>query len=364
MARVTSTDGGVWSHVRPFFGLAVTLSAGWLLFTLGFSAGWLVGPLVAAAAHNLLFARPWVFPLWLRRVGEVLLGVAVASVFTADIAVFVLHHAGPILIPAAGALMAGLVSAWVLHRQAGLDPQTAVYATAVGGAAEMISLAHHDKADDRIVASYHSVRIGIVTTLVSLILAAMHLVSPHAPAAAPLFVWQWSEVGRSVPVWLIGLTGITLARRFRVPGAVLVGAILPIVGLKSLGVPLHSPPPLFRYVAQGIIGAAIGSTFVRATVQQLRRTLKLQLANLGLLLLFSAGWAYVLWVSTGMLPSTAVLSAMPAGASDMAVIALTVGADASVVASIHTVRILTVSITAPLFARLLARGPGSRPARG
>jgi membrane AbrB-like protein len=310
--------------------------------------------MTATAAHNLIFSSPWRLPRGFRKTGEFLLGVTIGSMFTLAVAQFLLHHMLPVFISVGGALLSGLVCGYFLLSRTDLDPVSAFYATSPGGAAEMSSLAEAQGGDVRFVATYHSIRIGLIVLVVPLTMSLLYPTAVHLPVRAPS-QWDAAHLLADGLVFLIGGVGAWLAIRLRFPGGMLVGTILAIGVATVAGANLPVLPREFRYVAQLLIGAGIGCSFDRAAIRRIWALLPIQILNLALLLTMTAFWAFLLWATTPIDWLTSILSTAPASAADMTATAIALGAAAPVVAAIQTLRVIIVSLVMPYAIRHVIR---------
>lgn len=327
--------------------LAAATLGGFSLHLMGLPVGWLVGSMAATAAHNLLSSAPWSLPRQIRRGGEFLLGVSVGSMFTLTIAIFLAQHLLAVAISVGGALVAGLLCGYFLLWRTDLDPTTALYATAAGGAAEMASLAGQQGGDERFVATYHSMRIGLIVLTIPLALT-FSFADGIAPAVRAIPLWDVSMLSHSALLFLVGGLGAWLALRYRLPGGQLTGIILAIGLANIAGADLPPIPKEIRYGAQVLIGAGIGCSFDREALRRVGSLLPLGILNIFLLIGMGVVWALILWMSTPMNLLTALLSSAPASAADMTATAIALGGDAPVVAAIQAVRVIFVSLLMPI----------------
>lgn len=327
---------------------------GYTLQWFGLPVGYLVGSMTATAAHNLISNSPWRLPRGFRKSGEFLLGVTIGSMFTLAVAQFLLHHMLPVFISVGGALLSGLVCGYFLLSRTDLDPVTAFYSTTPGGAAEMASLAEAQGGDGRFVATYHSIRIGLIVLVVPL---TMSLLYPSAiPLGARAFSqWDAAHLLADAVVCLIGGLGAWFAIRLRFPGGMLVGTILAIGVANIAGANLPELPREFRYTAQLLIGAGIGCSFDREAIRRIRDLLPIQIINLILLLTMTTFWSLLLWATTPLDWLTSALSTAPASAADMTATAIALGAAAPVVAAIQALRVIIVSLVMPYAIRQVIR---------
>ena len=163
-------------------------------------------------------------------------------------------------------------------------------------------------------------------------------------------------IGRIVLLSMVGTAGAVLGHRTKMPGGILIGAML-TTALWSLAAPDSQPlPDGFRSVGLVLLGIHIGSLLDRRVLARIRRVLPVAAGTILVLIAVSAGlgWALYSWSGEGISAVTVVLGIMPGGASGLGAIAYDLGAEAPLVTSMHTVRMIIVLGALPLVLRWLA----------
>ncbi len=315
------------------------------MFSLGIPVGWMLGPMLVTAGHNLIFEVPWRLPGWLRRGGEILLGATIGSLVTPEVVAFIAQNSVAALISIGGAVLAGLACGRALLGRSNLDLQTSFYATTVGGAAEMISLADSHGADSRLVAIYHSLRIGLVVFFIPL--AATFFFAEGEVSVRSATQWDMAHLVADLGVLGVAAVGAFLAQRFKLPGGTLIGVLLAVASFNLFVFELPALPREFRYAAQFLIGASIGCGFDLASMRQIRALLPLIFQGIALVIALSFLWALLMWWVTPFDFLTSFLSTAPAGAADMTAAALALGANAPVVAALQSLRLVGITILMP-----------------
>jgi uncharacterized protein len=156
---------------------------------------------------------------------------------------------------------------------------------------------------------------------------------------------------------LIALAGAALFERLGLPAGSLLGAVLAVAAFNLLGQTTVEPPAALQFVALAVLGWGIGAGITPDTVATLRRAaLPLVLMVVGLLG-FAGLLAFVATRIGIMDGSTAFLAASPGALSQMSGLARAVGADAALVVAVHTARVVSLVILAPLVARFVS-APG------
>jgi membrane AbrB-like protein len=160
--------------------------------------------------------------------------------------------------------------------------------------------------------------------------------------------------------------GALLARAVRLPGGVLLGALLAAASVQMLVEPGPLPSWL-RLVAQLAIGAVLGARLHAGSLRDVRRWAGPFAIALVAVLAAAAAGAALLVTTTGMAWSVALLSVLPGGAADAVALALVAGeAAAPTVAGIHLTRQVLVLVVVGGGLRWWARRSPSqdRPPRG
>jgi len=131
--------------------------------------------------------------------------------------------------------------------------------------------------------------------------------------------------------------GGVLLLKLKVPGGMLVGAILGVAALNLLTEQAFMYSQA-RVLAQTLTGAFIGCMVTRQDVLHLPKLLRPFAMMLGALLVLNLGMAFFIdWVTDYDL-LTCLFCASPSGISDTPLIAMDMGADGSVVAAMQFVR--------------------------
>lgn len=157
---------------------------------------------------------------------------------------------------------------------------------------------------------------------------------------------------------LAALAGAALFEWLGVPAGALLGAVVAVALLNTvsdLGPAAALPGPA-RFLAYALLGWLVGGGVTRDTLRSLGRAalpvtvIVVALLVVGLVL----GWVLA---RTGVMdPATAYLATSPGALSQMAAVANATGADAALVTSVHTARVVVLIVLAPLIGRLAGTG--------
>jgi membrane AbrB-like protein len=326
--------------------LALGAAGGGLFAWLGLPAAWLAGSMAAVAAAALA-GLPVGMPAPLRNAAFVLLGVSMGASVTPETVEQM--RAWPLSL----ALLAGSVAATLgagslyLRRVHGWDPVTARFASVPGALSSVLVLAAASAADLPRVALAQSVRLFTLVALMPAILSAWGGGRTASPPVAPA-----ASTAPALAVTLAaGAALAALLAALRVPGGVLLGAMVASGLLHATGLVEGRLPPSILVLGFVATGAVIGARFRGTSLAILRRTLPGAIGSVLLALVLSAGFAALgarwLGLSFGQL----WLAYAPGGVEAMAIMALALGLDAAFVGAHHVVRILGLNLLSLLWRR-------------
>ncbi len=150
---------------------------------------------------------------------------------------------------------------------------------------------------------------------------------------------------------LCAAVGGLLLRRLRVPGGMIVGAVLGAAAYNLLTGHARSHE-LLKFAAQVTAGAYIGSGVRREDLRQIRSMVRPILTVLGCLLVINLSAGLLMRAVGDIDLFTALLGSAPGGVSDIPLVAADMGADAAQVLVLQLVRFL---MGIGLFPLLIAR---------
>ena len=137
--------------------------------------------------------------------------------------------------------------------------------------------------------------------------------------------------------FLVGLAGGTLLFKLKVPGGMMVGAIIAVAAL-SIGTSMATMPSEAKLVAQSLAGAFIACGVDADDIKGLPRLWKPLVMVILSLLAVNLLLGFLISLCSPLDLLTALLATMPGGMSDAPIIAADMGADASKVAILQFVR--------------------------
>jgi membrane AbrB-like protein len=145
------------------------------------------------------------------------------------------------------------------------------------------------------------------------------------------------------------LASAWLFRRLRVPGDMLLGAMLASAVLHGAGLSHGRLPSTLLAIGFLVTGALIGSRFRGVSIAVLRAALLPSLGSvaIGMALTALFAWAGGLWL--GLPFGQLWLAYAPGGVEAMTIIAFSMGLDAAFIGTHHVVRFIGISLFSPLW---------------
>jgi membrane AbrB-like protein len=151
-------------------------------------------------------------------------------------------------------------------------------------------------------------------------------------------------------VFLLGFLGYRTFKFFNIPGGTIIGALVMVALVSSLGVRWAAFPSKTSLVFQIVLGIALGCKFSKERVPYIK--------TLFIPGLFAAAWMICISLGVGVFLAkvtdidigTALFGSVPGGVSEMSLIALTYNLNMPVVALLQFVRAVSVLIITPLIA--------------
>ncbi len=159
-------------------------------------------------------------------------------------------------------------------------------------------------------------------------------------------------------LFLIGVPGWLIFRAFRVPAAIMVGAMVSAAFFAVKGWMVPVPPTGSSLIFQVILGMFIGIRFTAQAGRELKNSIGVALLAgiwwisfpLGL------GWLVSRWFALDL--PTSILGTVPGGIAEMSLLALTLNADSALVALMQFFRLSSVLIAMPVISGRISKSKG------
>ncbi len=324
--------------------------AGWLFTILKLPLPWMLGPLFLSLSLSAM-GRPLESPTFLVFPARAMVGVAIGSSFSPDLLAKGTGALFSIAMMVPFSVIITFVGVVFLHRLARFDKPTAFFSAAPGGLSDMLFFAMDAGANLRKVALIQTARLLMIVCIVPFWLQyvdglPLGGVAPQAKGPHP-FTYQdglWIFFIAAVGWWLgalIGLKGSSMI------GPLLFGGVLHFFGIASVTMP--SEVLVFVQVTVGIV---IGVTFLGITIREFTTILCWGFVLSAFLVISAAVWALLAQPITGLDPTLLLLSYVPGGQVEMAILGIILGLDVAILTTHHIVRVSLIIVGAQLVMRM------------
>lgn len=322
--------------------LAVALPAGWLFDWLDTPIPWMIGPMVAVAAVNLMGITVY-SPPYARQTGQVILGSAVGIYFTPPMVAALITNWGAIAAATASAFLLGGLGALVLSRFSGVDGRSAFFSSVPGGAMAMANLADRYGASIPPVAVAHSLRVSILVIVIPYALTYGGIpleVAAYRPQL-PLNVWIL------IPWIALGFVLGEVSERLGFSNGCLLTPIFFGSALTIMGVELSAVPSWMPDFAQLMFGLVLGARYERAFFARYKLFVPFALVNVFFILIASAIMAGLIAWAFGLPFSTMLIATAPGGLAEMTILAQALGISVPLVVAFHLFRVIIINMGTP-----------------
>ncbi|MEZ5738931.1 MAG: AbrB family transcriptional regulator [Burkholderiaceae bacterium] len=332
---------------------AIGLGAAMLFSWLNSPLPWLIGPLLVIAGCRLAGLGLWC-PVSVRWMGQWVIGAALGLYFTPDVVSSLQRLWWAVLVGIVFAWLLSLGFALLLRRVGGLDPASAFFAGAIGGASEMAVQGERAGARVELIAAVHSVRVLIVVVSLPYLYRLLDLHGSDRYVPARLDVQAPALLGFIAATVFIAW----LLSRWRLPNAWVLCPL--VVGglLTAQGASPSALPGWMIGLGQIAIGIALGVRFQPESMRQIRRILPLVVAMTAAGIAVSAGFGAMMAKLLGIPVATMILATSPGGIAEMSLTAKVLQFGVPVVTVFHVTRMIGMVVSAGSVYRCLSRWLG------
>jgi membrane AbrB-like protein len=331
----------------------LAVSGAFIFHLLNIPLAWIIGSMTAVMIWKSVARREIFSAQPVKNTAFIILGALFGLFFTASTFQNVVPYIIPFLLITIALVLISIGIGLSLSKIAKIDPVSSVFGSVPGGLTEMVAASESLRANTAMVALMQTVRLLTVVFLVPFIVvhlfAADSAAIPEAATAAgemtravdnetvPLFHYGWYGVAAMVG-WLL---------RSILPAAYVIGPMMATGLMNIAGVPLPEVPSILLIWAQITVGINMGRAFSVEDLKRGGKMVGLLAFTTVLLISLSFMLGYMLSLFTVLPLTTAILSVAPGGLVEMALTAVAVGADPSVVTSLQMVRVLFIIMFVP-----------------
>ena len=319
--------------------LILGIPAGFLFKWLDTPIPWMIGPMVAVAAVNLMGVRMH-SPPYARHLGQVILGSAVSLYFTPPVVTALIGNLAPVIAATLSAFLIGGLGALTLSRASGVEGKSTFFASIPGGAMAMAVLAEKYGAQMAPVAVAHSLRVSIVVIIIpfALTYGGIPLVGaaykPELPLAPMVLV-----------IWLIaGLLLGMLSERLHLHNGCLLTPIFIGAFFTMNGIQLSAVPHWLTDFAQLMFGLVLGARYERTFFMRYKLFIPFALVNCFFILFASVAVAAALAWLFDLPIATMIIATAPGGLAEMTITAQALQISVPLVVAFHVFRVIMVNM--------------------
>ncbi|RCS24669.1 AbrB family transcriptional regulator [Phyllobacterium salinisoli] len=319
-----------------------------LAFWIGLPIPFLLGSVIAVTTASLSGLRIYM-PDWLRNVVFFMLGLQAGSGVRPDTLDQLAAWPGSFALLFVTLILVTGLTFLLLRKGFGWDGQTALFSAIPGALSFVLAAASDTRADMVKITIIQATRLLLLIGFLAPLLAVLGRNAPHVD----LTVAGDLTLQSAAILFVGGLAGALIGHYSRMPGGMMLGALLASAVLHGTSVVAASLPSAISDVGTIVLGVLIGS---RINASHRRHIVRyLPAALLAFIIGTSAAFATgaVVWLLFDIHPAQIALAFAPGALEALTVIAFSLGVDPAYVASHHVARFLMIAITVPFLARWL-----------
>ncbi|MDJ0630247.1 MAG: AbrB family transcriptional regulator [Rhodobacter sp.] len=278
------------------------------------------------------------------------LGVAIGATITPQLLDDLPGFGPSLLMIPAFIVVIGAVGYPLFRRIYGFDRPTAYYGSMPGGLQDMLIFGEEAGGDVRAMSLIHATRVLVLVIAAPFVLTVLYDLDLSAPPGQAARTLPTSQLALML---VAGFAGWRIAARVGLFGASILGPMILTAALSLAGIIQSRPPAEVIWAAQFFIGISVGAKYAGITGRELRRDVGAGLVFSVILAVISLAFIEIVFLISPAHPLDVILAFLPGGQAEMAVIAIVAGADVAFVIAHHLLRLVTVILLAPVFARLI-----------
>ena len=237
----------------------------------------------------------------------------------------------------------------MLHKGFGWDGPTALFSSLPGALSFVLVAAMGTKANMVKITVIQCVRLLLLIGFLAPLLA---IIAKNAPHVVVTLNYEWT-IREAVILLVCGIGGALLGHVSRVPGGMMLGALVVSALLHATSVVTAVVPRSVADIGLIVLGVLIGSRVGAEHRTQLLRYLPVALCAFIVGTVASFFSAFMVWHLLDIHPAQIALAFAPGALEALTVVAFSLGVDPSYVASHHVVRFLMIAFAVPFLARWL-----------
>ncbi|WP_169544789.1 AbrB family transcriptional regulator [Sneathiella aquimaris] len=336
--------------------LAFGTIGGGVFFYFDLPLAWMMGSMCLLTVLSVKGVDLAVYPP-LRQVMTSVLGVMLGSSFSPDTLNNLMVWGNGLVILMLSVVLSMTAAYFYFRTVGGFDRTTAYFSSAPGGFNVMYEVGEAKGGDGRKIALIHATRVLLLVMTVPLVFR--YGVQTHGQTTElPLFGTLEDLPGYG---WLLvaAIVGYVAGKKLKFPAYHLMGPLLVAALFEMSGFITAKPPMVLVYLAQLVIGSAIGLRFLGTSVSQIRNIILLSIGSTGIMMIIATTLAFLATSFTGISVAGLVLALSPGGLAEMSLVALALGIDVAFVSIMHVIRIAVIIAVIPVLYPLFKKIAGN-----
>ncbi len=312
-------------------------------------AGALVGSMFASLLFLVVTGAELTYYPALRIMAQVLSGMVIGLGFSRSNLAMLKQMVKPLLLLLATMVVVNISFAFIMYKVTPFDLNTSLFATGLGGVADLALIAIDFKADMEVVALLQLSRLVTVVLLFPPIIRSLlgHSIKVRvSPGEKKMGLW--GRFGITVAVAFVGGVVFYL---LKVPAGGILGAIFATALLNILTI-RGGAPAFMKPLAQILVGVYIGSNLTVETLMELQLLLVPYLIMVAEIFAMAFLGAFLLTKFFTFDWPTALFCAAPGGIQVMGLIGEEYGIEGPKIVVVHTMRIFGTLLLLPPLVKL------------
>jgi uncharacterized protein len=333
----------IYALVPSFYGLFAALLGVLVSLQLNLPLPWLLGPLFFVATLRLC-NQPVFCPRIIKVIGQAIIGISLGLFFTPDIVDIIYKYILVMILGIIFAIALSFLGTYIFMKLAHTDPKTAWFASAIGGASEMTTLADRFGARTDLVATSHSIRLFAVVTTIPFAFKFLGI------SGTDIGLMQYTpiDVFDMGCITLLAICTGLLFQKLRIPNAWVLGPLFLTIGLTSFQLFESGLPFGASQIGQLFIGWSIGDRYRSDFLKTAPTFAMAAFTYTGLALFFTLIIAWVVSYFSELSISTLILSLAPGGLIEMSITAKVLMLGAPLVTAFQVSRMVSVVLLTSL----------------
>ena len=321
-----------------------------IAYLIGLPIPFLLGSMCSVTIASLSGVRIYL-PVWLRNAVFIMLGIQAGSGVRPETlsqigewpVSFLLLFVMLVTVTGCTFMLLRYVFRW--------DAQTAFFSSLPGALSFVMAAASETRADLVKITIIQTVRLLLLIGLLAPVLNVLGQSAPHID-----FVASSANMQREwLALFVAGCAGALVGHYSRLPGGMMLGALLASALVYVTGVVSVRVPPEMADFGMIILGVLIGSRVDARHRGAILNYLPVALLAFIIGTATASAVCVLAWLATGLHPAQIALAFAPGALEALTVIAFSLGVDPAYVASHHVVRFMMIAIFVPFLARSLKK---------